>query len=67
MKKLSNNTDLYNYLLSLGDILANRGSPNLAESVRFAARSKVKTATVRPVVHECHVMLKATTASPSAT
>jgi hypothetical protein len=38
MKKLSSNTDLYNYLLSLGNLLADRGSPQLAESVRFAAR-----------------------------
>ncbi len=38
MKKLSSNTDLYNYLLSLGELLAERGSPQLAESVRFASR-----------------------------
>ena len=38
MKMLSSNTDLYNYLLSLGDLLAERGSAQLAESVRFAAR-----------------------------
>ena len=38
MRKLSSNTDLYNYLLSLGDLLAGRGSPQLAEAVRFAAR-----------------------------
>jgi hypothetical protein len=38
MKKLSSNTDLYNYLFSLGDLLADRGSPQLAEAVRFAAR-----------------------------
>jgi hypothetical protein len=37
MKNLSSNTDLYNYLLSLGDLLADRGLPELAESVRFAA------------------------------
>jgi hypothetical protein len=38
MRKLSSNTDLYNYLLSLGDLLAGRGSPQLAEAVRSAAR-----------------------------
>lgn len=38
MKKLSSNTDLYNYLQSLGDLLAGRGAPQLAETVRFAAR-----------------------------
>ena len=38
MKKLSSNTDLYNYLLALGDLLAGRGVPQLAETVRFAAR-----------------------------
>ena len=38
MKKLSSNTELHSYLLSLADLLANRGSPALASSVRFAAR-----------------------------
>jgi len=38
VKKLSSNTDLYNYLLHLADLLADSGSPALAESVRFAAR-----------------------------
>jgi hypothetical protein len=37
-KKLTSNTDLYEYLLSLGDLLADRGSQQLAESVRFAAK-----------------------------
>jgi hypothetical protein len=37
-KKLANNTDLYEYLLSLGDLLAGRGSQQLADSVRFAAK-----------------------------
>lgn len=38
MKKLSSNTDLYDYLLSLGDLLAGREVSQLAEAVRFAAR-----------------------------
>jgi hypothetical protein len=38
MKKLTNNTDLYEYLLSIGNLLADRGAQQLAESVRFAAR-----------------------------
>ncbi|MFZ0609472.1 MAG: hypothetical protein WAM75_17545 [Xanthobacteraceae bacterium] len=38
MKKLASNTDLYEYLLALGNLLADRGSQQLAEGVRFAAR-----------------------------
>ncbi len=37
-KKLTSNTDLYEYLLSLKDLLVDRGSQQLAESVRFAAK-----------------------------
>jgi hypothetical protein len=38
MKKLTSNTDLYEYLLWLGNLLAERRAQQLAESVRFAAR-----------------------------
>jgi hypothetical protein len=38
MKKLASNTELYEYLLSLGNLLADRGSQHLADLVRFAAR-----------------------------
>jgi hypothetical protein len=37
IKKLASNADLYEYLLSLRDLLASRGSQQLAESVRLAA------------------------------
>lgn len=37
IKKLTSNTDLYEYLLSLGELLESRGSPQLAKAVRFAA------------------------------
>jgi hypothetical protein len=37
IKKLPSNTDLYEYLLSLRDLLGSQGSQQLAESVRFAA------------------------------
>jgi hypothetical protein len=39
MKKLTSNTDLYEYLLLLGNLLAERGSQQLADSVRIAART----------------------------
>jgi hypothetical protein len=38
MKKLSSNADLYEYLLTLGNLVADRGSQQLAEAVRSAAR-----------------------------
>jgi hypothetical protein len=37
MKTLASNTDLYNYLRSLANLLTERGSAELAESIRFAA------------------------------
>jgi hypothetical protein len=37
-KKLTSNTDLHAYLLSLKDLLAGRGSQELAESIGFAAK-----------------------------
>jgi hypothetical protein len=37
MKKLASNTDLHEYLLLLGNLLADRCSHQLAGSVRFAA------------------------------
>ena len=38
-KPLSSNKELYDYLVSLGNLLAERGSLQLAESVRLAART----------------------------
>jgi hypothetical protein len=38
IKKLSGNTDLYDYLVSLGNLLADRGAQQLSASVCFAAR-----------------------------
>jgi hypothetical protein len=45
MKKLTSNTDLYEYLLSLGNLLSDRRAPQLAESVRFAARQSTGLST----------------------
>jgi hypothetical protein len=57
MTKLNSNTDLYNYLLSLSNLLADRGSPQLAESVRFAARQSTGLST--EFLGESRIALKA--------
>jgi len=38
MTRLSSNSELYNYLIALADVLEGRSDTTLAESVRFAAR-----------------------------
>ncbi len=45
MKTLANNTDLYNYLRSLEDLLADRGAEQLADSIRFAAGQSTELST----------------------
>ena len=55
-KKLNNNTDLYDYLLSLGDLLADRGAQQLAEAVQFAARQGTGLST--EFLGESHIALR---------
>jgi hypothetical protein len=44
-KKLASNTDLYEYLSALGNLLADRNSQQLAEAVRFAAKQRTGLST----------------------
>jgi hypothetical protein len=44
-RKLASNADLYEYLSLLGDLLASRGSQQLAETVRFAAKQRTGLST----------------------
>ena len=48
MKTLARNMDLYNYLRSLADLLVDRGSAGLADSIRFAARQGTGLSTEFP-------------------
>ena len=45
MKTPSNNTELYRYLVSVGDLLSERGGASLAERVRAAARQATDLST----------------------
>jgi len=57
IKKLNSHIDLYNYLLSLSNLLAAQGAPQLAESVRFAARQGTGLST--EFLGESRIALKA--------
>jgi hypothetical protein len=58
ISKLASNTDLYEYLLSLGDLPAGCGSQQLAETVRFAA--KQGTGLSSEFLGESRIALRAT-------
>jgi len=56
-KILTSNTDLYDYLLSLADLLEGRGSLKLAASLRLAARQTTSLST--EFLGESRIALKA--------